>query len=287
VPDRPQSEGGAQPGGGLAHVLSDSTDANGVRSVVWTDGDGNTWGNDGVNPTFFVGTNTGTGLVPGETPPSTPPPPPPPPADPPPDDPPPDEEDPPEEDPPEEEDEEGDDMVNPDADDVSGVSGIDTGEGVLRPDYGSATGAGVTDFGRGDLGVGLGEITGELITTNTAGPDVNPDAAGDDVLALGGVLQPDFGSATGAGVTDFGRGDLSTGLGPIELPTDDGVNPYADTAASFNQLDSGMASFDSQIGGVDQLADAALDVSFDAHAVEADEPPPPGGFDGTDDGMFG
>jgi hypothetical protein len=285
------SDSGTNEQPGVARVLSDETDSNGVRSVTWIDSDGNGWANDGTNPTYFVGKDTGGDLGLDDSPPSTPPPPPPPPADPPPeeDKDPKEEEDPEEEDPEEEEEEEeeGDDMVNPDADTGGGgVSVVDTGGGVLVPDYGSSTGAGVTNFGRGDLG--LGGITGEIRTPNTAGPDVDPDAdTGSSGLVGGdGTLVPDYGSSTGAGVTNFGRGDLVTGLGPIQPPTDDGTDPYASDAESFGGRGTAESEFGAEIGGFEQLGDAALDIEFGAGDFAASEQEATPGFDQPGDDMF-
>ena len=178
-------------------------------------------------------------------------------------------------------------MVDPDADTGRGSPLAGTDIGPLQPDYGSSTGAGVTDGGRGDLGLGV--IEGEIRVRNTAGPDVDPDAdtGASGLVGIGGTLVPDYGSSTGAGVTDGGRGDLVTGLGPIEPPTDDGINPYASDAESFGGRGTVGSDFDAEIGGFEQLGDAALDIEFDAGGLEATEQEPTPGFDEPTDDMFG
>jgi hypothetical protein len=276
--ESPSQPGAGSDGPGVAKVLSDTTDANGVRQVTWMDSNGNTWANDGTNPTFFVGQQVNGQMNPNDTPPSTPPPPVPPPT---PAEDKPAEEEKTEEQKKEEEEakkkeeeeakkeeeekkEEDEGMYDPDAGGSSNGVGVVTG-GEPTPDYGSAHGAGVTDFGRGDLGIG--GITGEIHVRVTAGPDVNPDADPTGVdLVTGGVLQPDWGSSTGAGVTDFGREPPA--LGEFEPPTDDGVNPYANTDESATIGVRGATEFDAQIIGLDSLAGAALDVS--AQTIEFD-----------------
>ena len=175
---------------------------------------------------------------------------------------------------------------SPEADTGAGNPIPGTQTGPLQPDYGSSTGAGVTDGGRGDLGLGV--IEGEIRVRNTAGPDVDPDAdTGSGGLVSGdGSLVPDYGSATGAGVTDGGRGDLPTGLGPIEPPTDDGVNPYASDAESFGGRGTVASDFDAEIGGFEQLGDAALDIEFGAGDFEATGQEPTPGFDQPGDDVF-
>ena len=115
-------------------------------------------------------------------------------------------------------DEEEEGMTDPDAGGGS-APGIDAGSGSINPQefISSTRGAAVTNTGRGDLGGGLGPVTGEVRTTNTAGPDVNPDA---DSMEGGGSLRA---PAPEDGVNP----DLVHGLGPLQPPTDDGVNPYA------------------------------------------------------------
>ena len=109
-------------------------------------------------------------------------------------------------------------MTDPDAGGGSPL-GVDAGSGSINPEdvVSSTRGTAVTNTGRGDLGGGLGPITGEVRTTNTAGPDVNPDA---DSMEGGGSLRA---PAPEDGVNP----DLVHGLGPLQPPTDDGVNPYA------------------------------------------------------------
>lgn len=180
----------------------------------------------------------------------------------------------------EEDEEEEDEMVNPDA---------DVADNTFDLGYGSSTGAGTMNFGRGDLGIG--GVEGEIQVRNTAGPDVNPDADdGED-----GRVDP-FHSGTGVGTIDGVNPDLlgTVGLGPIEPPTDDGINPYADQQTAATGSDgagtnddenaalvsrgSDSADFDNQISGFDQLSDAALDVGFGSGDFGAAEQDPGGGF---------
>jgi hypothetical protein len=125
---------------------------------------------------------------------------------------------------PDDESDEG--MRDPDAagGNVLGVSVDGSGDLETRL-FGSSTGlhGGATDTGRGDLDNGLGDITGEVRTTNTAGPDVNPDA---DDGSVDGV--PVLTRLPDGGDVDGPRPELEPFLfAPEGPPDDDGIDPYA------------------------------------------------------------
>jgi hypothetical protein len=169
------------------------------------------------------------------------------------------------------------------ADNTSGVS-ADGGD-VLGRIHGSSTGihGGATDGGRGDLDNGLGPVTGELRGTNTAGPDVNPDSdtGGDGGNRMLGRT-PD-----GPEVIDGPRPDLAEFVAhPEGPPTDDGVNPYASSAATETEAGGGKGTgTPPSEGGGPRHGMTAVD----AHATEAlstfnsGPTTPPGGFNDTAD----
>jgi len=140
----------------------------------------------------------------------------------------------------------GDGMINPDADTFHALTQDDLSGAVPRQ-------ADVTDVPRGDLDNGLGPVTHDLVGSNTAGPDVNPDS---DVLTGGPLTSVDaahlsFESGTGAGVVDGPRPDLDSSLGAIAPPEHDGINPYADGQGDGSGERGSFSSADTADDGTD------------------------------------
>ena len=154
-----------------------------------------------------------------------------------------------------EDDEEG--MRDPDAADGSSLVAFDPVGGISM-----AGDVMVTNTGRGDLDGGLGPITGEVRSTTTAGPDVDPDSAAGAWLIGGADPLQQISATGGPAVTNTGRGDLIGGLGPIELPADDGIDPYA-LSGGVALSDSGSLQLDLDDPSAGMEQEGVFEASFD------------------------